>query len=167
MNCESVEDLLSAYMDDELSTNDCHSLEEHLKTCSHCQNVLYELQETSRMVKVAWAEEQPRADFEQRIIQTVQASQQRTQVRRLSILYLLSALFGVITLTSVLVSPLGIFLRALTRLAIVIARGLISMSTSVGLLALAGIVISCIALAGLSIVGISRMLRPAQSEVVV
>lgn len=47
MKCERVEELLSPYMEDDLSQEDRRAVEEHLKSCPSCSLLLSSLKETT------------------------------------------------------------------------------------------------------------------------
>ena len=40
MECQTIEELLSPYLEDDLNREDKHKVEEHLKTCSSCISLL-------------------------------------------------------------------------------------------------------------------------------
>lgn len=42
MNCEHVEELLSAYLDDTLATEEFHDVATHVQTCCTCHGILTE-----------------------------------------------------------------------------------------------------------------------------
>lgn len=46
MKCETIEELLSPYLDDELSPGEKNEVERHLKTCKSCSDLLCFLRET-------------------------------------------------------------------------------------------------------------------------
>ena len=46
MNCEKIEELLSPYLEDELSSEEKRVVEKHLKTCKNCSMLLSSMEET-------------------------------------------------------------------------------------------------------------------------
>ena len=50
MKCEDIEELLSPYLEDELSREDRRAVEEHLKSCESCSLLLSSLQETTEFL---------------------------------------------------------------------------------------------------------------------
>ncbi|SEB46081.1 zf-HC2 domain-containing protein [Paenibacillus sp. GP183] len=66
------DDLLSAYIDNELSANDRMRIEEHLGSCDQCQSLLDELREMQlQVIKNYLAIDAP-FDFEQRVLKTIE-----------------------------------------------------------------------------------------------
>lgn len=52
MKCEHIEELLSPYLEDELSPEDKRAIEEHVKSCESCSLLLSSLKETSESLAV-------------------------------------------------------------------------------------------------------------------
>ncbi|BBO88013.1 anti-sigma factor family protein [Desulfosarcina ovata] len=53
MSCESIENMLAAFIDNELSENDKQRVGAHLKTCTACRELLAELKETNELIMSA------------------------------------------------------------------------------------------------------------------
>ena len=47
MNCESIKELISAYIDAELERADILKVEEHIENCENCNNILKSYQNIS------------------------------------------------------------------------------------------------------------------------
>jgi len=58
MNCERIEELLSAYLEHDLSAPDSREVEAHLKTCPGCTDLLSALRET-QLVLAGFPELEP------------------------------------------------------------------------------------------------------------
>ncbi len=63
-SCESIENMLAAFMDDELADNERQRVEAHLKTCAACRELLAELKETNELVMSAADYSDQAVDFE-------------------------------------------------------------------------------------------------------
>ena len=50
MNCESIKELISAYIDAELERNDILRVEEHIEECEYCNNILKSYQNISSCI---------------------------------------------------------------------------------------------------------------------
>jgi len=57
MNCESIKELLSAYIDGELERNDILEVEKHIEKCDKCKKILESYQKISSSI---WSIEIPK-----------------------------------------------------------------------------------------------------------
>ena len=166
MKCGSIQELLSGYVDKELSATERVLVEAHLTQCTDCQNQLAEIKKMTNLLRTSFQNVVAPLGLEERIAQAIEASHQGVQARRLTVLYLVFALLGGGVITVLVVSPFGMIVRALFRLTVTVVRGGIYMLNSIGHLWLAVLVIFCILLAGSSLVALFRLHRATQSEVV-
>ena|SRR5579875_2227054 len=165
MNCESIQELLSAYADDELSANERDLIECHVDTCTDCRDTLSELQKMSSLFRTSFESIFAPIGLEDRIIQTIEASHQGIQARRLSVLYLVFALLGGGVIASLVLSPFGMFITAIIRLMVAVLRGIIHLSIFMGHLWIAALAIFCILLAGSSLMGLFRLLHSTNEAI--
>lgn len=167
MNCNLIQELISPYMDDELSLDGCHAFESHIMTCTDCQNLLNEWNRMGESVRSIFEDIAAPIDLEEQVIQSIEVERQESQVHRLSILYFTLALFSVGSIAALAISPLGVVIRAIIHLLLTMMRGGLYMSQSMEPLWYAVIVVFCISLSGLSLVGLFRILRFTQREEVI
>ena len=103
MQCEQASELISLKQDVELTTEQEHSLQQHLAVCPECRRLLTQMEYASTLMGGSRILT-PRADFTQRVMQQVRRRNHRRAV--------LGSL-GVFVLASVLVSlllfaPMGV-----------------------------------------------------------
>ncbi len=79
MNCRKVNNLLSAYMDNELAGVEQLQIRDHLRTCSCCNEEYESLLTTKRMLS-RLSVQQPKQDLEQRILERIVAEGDRSPV---------------------------------------------------------------------------------------
>ncbi|PIE33750.1 hypothetical protein CSA56_10520 [candidate division KSB3 bacterium] len=72
-----MEILISAYLDGETIDEETHTLEQHLRECSHCQSILAEFKDTQELYHNMAELEVPRG-FRQRVTQHIDHAPQRT-----------------------------------------------------------------------------------------
>lgn len=65
---DHVEDLISAYIDNELDDSERLAVEEHLKVCKHCSTIKEDLLEISNRVNRSLTSVQVPDNFEQKVI---------------------------------------------------------------------------------------------------
>jgi anti-sigma factor RsiW len=166
-SCESIEELLSAYLDGELTEGERRRVVRHLASCPGCAKVFEELRAVSERVHTAILHVEVPAALEAKVFEHVARLHQRDQVRRLSVFYLVGAVLCVAAVAGLLASPFGMFFRVLLRLALTVFRGGVILSSSMSHLWMVGFVIFCVLLGGFSILAVSRVLRTMKSEAVV
>ncbi|UCE79614.1 MAG: zf-HC2 domain-containing protein [Nitrospiraceae bacterium] len=71
MNCQWIQDNLSAYMDKELSEAKISAIREHVRNCTGCRTE-YERMSQAWNVLNLWAEIEPRPDLRKKILHAVQ-----------------------------------------------------------------------------------------------
>jgi|GEM_PF-3998744 len=164
VNCKSVEEQLSAFMDGEASREDCEAIEQHLQTCGDCRRLLSHLQGISGALQAAYNDVTPPVGLELSILRAVEMSREGVQARRLSALYVVCAALALLGVATALLSPLGVAMKAFFRFDVSIIGGIIHLSPDMGSSWIAGIAISCILLAGFSIFGVALALRTSRTE---
>lgn len=164
MNCESLGELLSAYIDGELNWEEKMMVELHLQECPTCRIIVHDFRDTSMLFYETFSEFHAPPTLEQLIAKNILALRQRMQARRLSLLYLVSGIFGMLVIFSIAMSPVGHFIRASIRLSIALLRGSINLMSMVGIVWFATITGMMLFVFGLSIAGIIRLLRKIKSE---
>jgi len=78
---EHVKELLSAYIDNELTEDDVHRVREHLKTCEECRDSLYELQLLKENIYYAYENVEVPVHLETSIMDKIYALEQETNPR--------------------------------------------------------------------------------------
>ncbi len=127
MNCESLEELLSAYIDGELSESEKMAVSLHLDECPRCRKVVHDFRGMSEIVQESFGTVFAPEAFEQLVAQNIVEIQQGIQTRRLSLIYLASAIFGFFVILSLSISPVGHFVKASFRLSFAIFHGSINL----------------------------------------
>jgi hypothetical protein len=74
--CKDINDKLSLYLDNEISPQEKHAMEEHIKTCSQCAQTLADLQKVKAMTSKL-SEVDPPAWFKQKIMAKVRAEAEK------------------------------------------------------------------------------------------
>ncbi|EPZ45095.1 anti-sigma factor family protein [Alicyclobacillus acidoterrestris] len=166
MSCHEIQMYLTAYVDDELEIDERNMVEQHLQACHECQELVKELQQTTALVFEQLNTTFAPINFEDSVIQQIAAVHQERQVRHFSVFYLACALIGIGGLAAVLLSPVGMFIRVLFHLFLAVLNGLSFVPASLGHWWMVCILLSTIGLVGISIFGVSRVLRSLQSEVI-
>jgi predicted anti-sigma-YlaC factor YlaD len=164
MNCESLGEILSAYIDGELNWEEKMMIEMHLQECPACQTIVRDFRNTSKMFYETFGELHAPTAFEQLIAENILTLRQSIQAHRLSLLYLVSGVFGMLFIFSLGMSPVGHFMRASIRLSVAILHGSINLMSMIGNIWFAMISVLMIVIFGLSIAGIIRLLRKIRSE---
>lgn len=165
MDCPSIKELLSPYLDGELSSLERARVDDHVSTCKECRVLLFDLQDTSRTVGQTLQAIPLPVDLEERILVRLANVREGTHMLRLSFVFITCVALCASLSALLILSPVGLFVRALFRLGVGVLRGLVLFSSAAGWLWLSLLVIFCVLLAGSSLVGLSRMLRPSKSEV--
>jgi hypothetical protein len=75
-NCKDINDKISLYLDNEISPQEKHAMEEHIKTCSQCAQTLADLQKVKAMTSKL-SEVDPPPWFKQKIMARVRAEAQK------------------------------------------------------------------------------------------
>ncbi len=164
MNCESIGELLSAYIDRELDRNERMTVEMHLQGCPECQKTVHDFKEMSGIVYKAFGSVNAPVELEQLVVQNIMAIRQSIQTRRLFLVYLASAVLGLLIILSLSISPAGHFMRASICLSVAILHGAINLLSVVGNVWFAMIGVTMLVVFSLSFFGVLRMLRKIQSE---
>jgi predicted anti-sigma-YlaC factor YlaD len=164
LNCDSMGEFLSAYMDDELNREEKMMVESQLRECPACEIMLQDFQDTSKVVYEVFSEFRAPLEVEKLVAKNIFTLRQNTQARRLLLLYLTSGVLGMLVVLSLGVSPVGHFIRASIRLAIAILYGSINLMSVVGNVWTALITVLMLVVFSLSIAGIIRLFRRIQSE---
>jgi len=74
--CKDINDKLSSYLDNEISPQEKHAMEEHIKTCSQCAQTLADLQKVKAMTSKL-SEVEPPPWFKQKIMASVREEAQK------------------------------------------------------------------------------------------
>lgn len=74
--CKDINDKLSSYLDNEISPQEKHAMEEHIKTCSQCAQTLADLQKVKAMTSKL-SEVEPPPWFKQKIMARVREEAQK------------------------------------------------------------------------------------------
>lgn len=166
MNCEWIQERLSAYLDDELSMSERDLVKRHLDTCSDCQAELAQLADVISSVQFTYGTATVPRGLDERIALAIEAVHGRSQVLRLTLVYLVCALLSAVTVLALVLSPVGLFVLAMIRLVAAMVRSVAYLSTVIGHPWFVILVACCILLAVLSVMGVMRTLKTTQREVV-
>jgi anti-sigma factor RsiW len=155
-------ELISAYVDNELSDEDVAFVKAHLETCEACQALAEEIQSLSVLTRNAFSDFSASEWLEQRVMATISSVRKAKQ----NLPFVLIAICGVLVTTILAMgsalAPVVSFCWAVLHLVFRIAHGielpLLRFILGQGWL-VAGIVIVGITLIGLSVVGIRSMMR--------
>lgn len=109
MSCEAVMDLLSPYLDDELTDLEMRSVREHLARCACCRQQLARLQRVGGLFAVRRFVQPPPA-----FSQAVAARIYRRQLRYVILRSMLKLLLGLIVLAACVTIPATLFSSILT-----------------------------------------------------
>lgn len=166
-SCESVQELLSPYCDDEVSTEERATIEAHIQYCDACHTVLDEFQGFSQLFETRFHSITAPNTLGETVLARVDAARDDVQIKRLSIVYLVCAGFIALVVGAALFSPFGVLLLAPIRIVLPVLRFALSLLPTMGSSGIAVMVISFVAVFGLSIFGISRLIRQTRTEGVV
>ena len=83
MECEHVENLLSSYLEDELTVGDRLTVEEHLKSCADCQVLFILIKETQESLA-----DFPQAEMSEELLERLYDIPQRKRKFRFSLDFL-------------------------------------------------------------------------------
>lgn len=164
MNCRTIEELLSGFVDNELSQNERETVEHHLETCRNCKQSFLELQDMRSMFVTSFESIVAPAWVEENVLRAIDVKHQSMQARRLSILYLVVVLTEVGAIVSLAILPFGKFITAIVQLLLASLRGAVHLATFMGSPWLSAFVIFCVLLTGSALIGLVRLLR-ATNEV--
>lgn len=84
MNCQKIEDLLSAYLEGELSLEEKSTVEEHLRTCPRCASLYQEIKQATESL-----DDFPEAEMSEELVQRLYKIPQPKKKFRLNFDFLL------------------------------------------------------------------------------
>jgi predicted anti-sigma-YlaC factor YlaD len=77
---DHVEELLSAYIDHELTEEEAHRVRDHIKTCESCRETLYSLQHVRDQLHDAYEKVEVPASLEQAVMASIAVLERKTGV---------------------------------------------------------------------------------------
>ncbi len=165
MTCEEYQELLSAYVDDELENAEQQLVESHVAHCSKCQETVKTYQRLKKSLQTEMVPADGLAGFEEEIIQQIRQLRQEIQVRRLALVIAVVMALGLGISFFLIISPFGVMVAALFRLTISALHGYLYSLQAMGSIWYGASIIACLIFAGLAVIGIVRLLRSVKSEV--
>ncbi|MFB5193027.1 zf-HC2 domain-containing protein [Alicyclobacillus fastidiosus] len=166
MTCHEIRMSLTAYVDGELDLDELEEVELHLKECDSCQQLVHELEETTALVFAQLNSVVAPLNIENRVMERIADLHQEHQVHHLFIVYLVCGFLGICGIVALLISPVGAFVRAMFHLFLAVLNGLSFIPSSLGSWWILGTFLSTLLVVGISVFGVSRLLRSLKSEVV-
>lgn len=170
MNCDEVQLQLSAYLDDEISETERQRIDSHLNTCADCREVLSQLYEMQAFYISELTAVEVSGDIESRVLSQIQKTSNASSHYSIQ-LHRLSRIFGAVGLTAavfivfILLSPVGLLMRAGYHLFTAMLGGIFQLSGFMGTYWIAAFVVFFILLASLSLFGVIRLLKSVRREV--
>ncbi|PWW04736.1 putative zinc finger protein [Paenibacillus cellulosilyticus] len=150
------EDLLSAYVDDEISEEERQVIEAHLVSCESCQSFVDELYSFKLQMQTILTLEQPSVQFETRVMQAIR--QQSTDFRTtwLTLPLIAMMLLSAVGITMALMY--GKFIHGFIRLFVAIVYAITHMVSEIPFVSISVIVVSLFVLVA-SIYSLRRVLQ--------
>lgn len=116
MDCEHMEERISAYLDGELTPEEQLVLEEHVANCSACASLLEEYKELSSLVQSEFRVYTAPFDLEANVYQQIDVYEKKRQSRRMRATGLIGIALLLGCLAAILLSPVGIAVLSVVRL---------------------------------------------------
>ena len=166
MTCEDYQELLSAYVDDELDQAEKQQVESHVVLCSKCQETVKTYQRFQKSLQIDMVRAEGLVGFEGEVIQQIRQLRREVQARRLALVVVLILVLGMGVALFLVISPFGVVAEVLFRLTFYTIHGYLYSLQATGSVWYSALIIACAIFASLSLFGIIRLLRTVKREVV-
>ncbi|UOF90704.1 zf-HC2 domain-containing protein [Fodinisporobacter ferrooxydans] len=109
MQCDEISEKLSAYVDRELDESDYSRIQQHIASCSQCEELVNEFSQISQCLQSSFAELFAADSLERMVLNRIESIRTRTQSVYLGFIVALGSFFMTCITIAALLSPWGIF----------------------------------------------------------